>query len=69
MGEYGTGRKVGVGFNHDRVLGGTLQFDHERVWETAREMTRLPRPPEMCRPWRRPLAASAVEMHRLLMER
>jgi hypothetical protein len=65
---YGTSRKIGVGFNHPRVLGGAMQFDWRRTWDFARRLTRLKRPHRKSRPWHQPLSASVVETHRRMVQ-
>ena len=55
------GRKVGIGFNAPRVLGGRLQHDYRRRWDLMRRLTRLDRRGNGPR-WQ--LAASVVEMSR-----
>ena len=57
---YGTSRKIGVGFNYLRVLGGVPQHDWRRWYALARRLTRLR---TNRRPWEK-LPASAVEAMR-----
>lgn len=40
---YGTGRKIGVGFNHPLVLDGRMQYDRHRAWDFARRLARFRR--------------------------
>lgn len=56
------GRKIGVGFNHPRVLGGRMQLDYRRRWDLMRRMTRLVRVRQVR--WQEPLAASVLETSR-----
>lgn len=37
---YGTNRKIGVGFNYPRVLGGQLQYDWRRYYALMRRVVR-----------------------------
>ena len=60
-----SGRKVGVGFNHPRVLGGRMQFDYRRRWDLMRRLTRLERGKKRQFRWQRPVAMSVVETARL----
>lgn len=56
-------RKVGVGFNHPRVLDGKMQFDWRQRWDFTRRLTRMGRP---CPPHQR-IGASAVEVSGRIM--
>lgn len=56
------GRKVGVGFNHVRVVGGVMQCGYRNRWRLMRALVRLRRNPQG---WiDRPMAASAVDASR-----
>lgn len=55
---YGTHRKIGVGFNHPLVITERMRENREGLWHFARRLARLPSP----------MAHSAVEAHRLLVE-
>lgn len=54
------GRKIGVGFNHPRVLDGQRRRDWHRWYDLARRLTRLR---TNRKPWDR-LPASAIEAMR-----
>lgn len=42
-GNYGTSRKVGVGFNYDRVLNGSLREDWRKSYRLSRRLVRFHR--------------------------
>jgi hypothetical protein len=63
MSEYGTGRKIGVGFNYPRVLSRRPMPLH-KWYDFARHMARLKRNAGIPR-WGGQLAPSAVEYMRL----
>lgn len=56
------GRKIGVGFNQPRVLGGRMRHDREGFWRMMRALTRLRR--EKRFGWQRPVAHSVIETAR-----
>jgi len=58
------GRKVGVGFNQLRVL--RHLTDWRDYYDFMRRMTRLPRGTQRRPWWQGPVAASAVEMMRIM---
>ena len=59
-----TKRKVGMGYNYQRVGRGVLQRDRAARWRLARALTRLSARPAKCS-WVWP--ASTVGSHRMLV--
>lgn len=60
------GRKIGVGFNQPRIIGGRMQFEWQRRYALMRRLTRLQRVRRFV--WQQPVAWSVTETSRRYLQ-